>query len=146
MDDEEAARYLRQRVPIPANLQPYFGGTGEMARAEAAAMLSNAVRLRSDEQPTLIVGLMLVLLEAIARAIAEGPRTPEQRGGSIADQALAHFTVDECLAIAEYFGGDQVAVPSGTTLGALGDTVRRLLGRCIGDPLNGALVAWAANQ
>lgn len=145
MDKAEADRYLRQRVPIPAALRAHFGGAGDMPRAEAAAMLSNAVRLRSDEQPTLIVGLMLVLLEAIARAVGEGARTPEDRGGPIADQALAHYTVDECLAIARYFGGDHLAVPAGTTLGSLAETVQVLLGQCIGDPLNGALVAWSAN-
>jgi hypothetical protein len=145
MDDEEAARYLRQRVPIPAALRAHFGGAVDMPRAEAAAMLSNAVRLRSDEQPTLIVGLMLVLLEAVARSVGEGPRTPEDRGGPIADQALAHFTVDECLAIARYFGGEHVGVPAGTTLGSLAAVVHTLLGQCIGDPLNGALVAWSTN-
>jgi hypothetical protein len=145
MDDEEAARYLRQRVPIPAALRAHFGGAGDMPRAEAAAMLSNAVRLRSDEQPTSIVGLMLVLLEAVARAVGEGVRTPEDRGGPIADEALAHFTVDECLTIARYFGGEHVAVPAGTTLGSLADAVHTLLSQCIGDPLNGALVAWSAN-
>ena len=145
MDDEEAARYLRQRVPIPAALQPHFSGAVDMPRAEAATMLSNAVRLRSDEQPTLIVGLMLVLLEAVARAVSDGPCTPEERGGAIADKALVHFTVDECLSIAAYFGGNHIAVPAGTTLGSLEGIVLQLLGQCIGDPLNGALVAWSVN-
>jgi hypothetical protein len=146
MDDEEAARYLRQRVPIPAALQTHFGGASEMPRADAASTLSVAMRLRSDSQPTLIVGLMLVLLEAFARALADGARANEDRGAAIADTALAHYTVDECLGIAGYFGGEHLAIPAGTTLGTLGDAVRGLLGQCIGNPLNGALVAWATNR
>jgi hypothetical protein len=142
MDVEEAARYLRQRVPIPAALQHHFSGARDLPRADAASTLSVAMRLRGDAQPTIVVGLMLVLLEAIARAVAEGPRAPEDRGGAIAERALAHYTVDECLAIAGYFGGDHIAIPTGTTLGTLGDAVRGLLGLCIGDPLNGALAAW----
>ena len=144
MDAEEAARYLSQRVPIPASLRVHFGN--ELPRAEAAARLSSAMGLRSDEQPTLIVGLMLVLLEAVARTLGEGRRVPEDRGAAIADQALAHYTVDECLAIAGYFGGDHLQVPGGTTLGSLRDAVLDLLGQCIGHPLNGALGAWSVPQ
>jgi hypothetical protein len=146
MDDDEAARYLRQRVPVPASLREHFGGAADLPRAEAAATLATAMGLRSDEQPTFIVGLMLVLLEAVARTVAEGPREPEDRGSAIADNALAHFTVDECLAIAGYFGGDHVAVPAGTTLGSLSATVHRVLGQCIGDPVNGALGAWSSGS
>jgi hypothetical protein len=146
MDDEEAARYLSQRVPIPAAVREHFGGAIDLPRAEAAAELSTAMQLRSDDQPTFIVGLMLVLLEAMARTVSDPPHEPEDRGGAIAHRALAHFTVDECLAIATYFGGDHVAVPPGTTLGTLGETVHNLVGRCIGDPLNGALAAWSGNR
>lgn len=142
MDDEEAARYLGQRVPIPPAIRERFGGAGDLPRADAAAALSNAMGLRSDGQPTFIVGLMLVLLEAVSRAVADGPREPEDRGGDIAGRALAHFTVDECLAIAGYFGGDHIALPAGTTFGTLADTVHELLGQCIGDPVTGALAEW----
>jgi hypothetical protein len=144
MDDEEAKRYLGQRVPIPAALREHFDGAGDLPRADAAATLSTAMGLRSDEQPTFIVGLLLVLLEAIARALGEGSRGSEDRGREVADRALAHFTIDECLAIATYFGGNHVAVPAGTTLGSLGETVHELLGQCIGDPIDGALAAWSA--
>src|SRR4051812_25376715 len=103
MDAEETTRYLSQRVPIPPSLRVHFGNAGDLPRSEAAARLSTAMSLRSDEQPTLIVGLMLVLLEAVARSLGEGARDPEDRGAAIADQALAPFTVDECLEIAAYF-------------------------------------------
>src|SRR5438477_9513753 len=88
MDEQAVDRYLRQRVPIPAVLQTYFADAKDQPRAEAAATLSAAMRLRSDDQPTLIVGLMLVLLEALARAVQDGARTPEDRGGKIAEIAL----------------------------------------------------------
>ena len=143
MDHEAAERYLRQRVPIPAALRTHFGGAGEQSRADAAANLSSAMRLRNDEQPTLVVGLMLVLLEAVARAVQDGARAPEDRGGKIAEIALGHYTVDECLEISAYFGSDHVAVPSGTTLGTLSNAVHELLCGCIGDPLNAALIAWS---
>jgi len=103
------------------------------------------MQLRSNEQPTLVVGLMLVLLEAIARAVQDGARAPEDRGGKIAEIALGHYTVDECLEISAYFGGDHVAVPPGTTLGTLSNTVHELLCGCIGNPLNGALIAWSGD-
>jgi len=144
MDEEAAGRYLRQRVPIPEALRTCFGEAKDQPRAEVAATLSAAMRLRSDDQPTVIVGLMLVLLEALARAVQDGGRAPEDRGGKIAEIALGHYTVDECLQISAYFGGDHVAVPAGTTLGTLPDAVRELLCRCIGDPLNVALTAWSA--
>jgi hypothetical protein len=143
VDDDAVDRYLRQRVPIPEPLRAHFGGAGEMPRAQAAATLSAAMQLRSDEQPALIVGLLLVMIEAVARAVPDGPRTPEDRGRAIADQALAHYTVDECLGISEYFGGDQVVIPTGTTLGTLADRVRELLGECLGEPLNGPLGRWS---
>ena len=143
MDEAESARYLRQRVPIPVALRSHFGDANDMPRAQAAAMLSAAMQLRSDAQPTLVVGLFLVLLEAVARAVQDGPSTPETRGRAIADHAVAHFTVDECLEISAYFGGDQVPLPAGTTFGTLATAVRGLLGECIGDPLNGPIAAWS---
>src|SRR5262249_44708688 len=114
----------------------------EMPRWQAASTLAAAIGLRSENQPTLIVGLLQVLLEALARAVQDGAAEVEGRGIEIADKVLTHFTVDECLAIADYFGGKRVALPAGTTLGNLSAVVRQLLGLCIGEPLNGALVAW----
>lgn len=146
MDEQTVDRYLRQRVPIPAALRKYFGDANDQPRADAAATLSTAMQLRSDDQPTFVVGLMLVLLEAIARAVQDGARSPEDRGSKIAEIALGHYTVDECLGISAYFGGDHVAVPQGTTLGTLPDAVRELLCRCIGDPLNVALAAWSEDE
>jgi len=145
MDDQATDRYLRQRVPIPAPLRTYFDGAVDQPRAEAAANLSAAMRLRSDAQPTLVVGLMLVLLEAAARAVQDGARAPEDRGAKLAEIALGHFTVDECLEISAYFGGDHVAIPAGTTLGTLSSAVHELLCHCIGDPLNGALADWSGD-
>jgi len=145
VDEQAADRYLRQRVPIPPALRAYFGNADDQPRAEAAAALSAAMGLRSDNQPTFIVSLMLVLLEAVARAVQDGARVPEDRGAKIAEIALGHFTVDECLGISAYFGGDRVAVPPGTTLGTLSDAVHELLRTCIGDPLNVALAAWSVD-
>jgi hypothetical protein len=146
MDEQAADRYLRQRVPIPAALRIYFGDAHDLPRGEAAATLSAAMRLRADEQSTLVVGLMLVLLEAIARAVQDGSRVPEDRGGKIAEIALGHYTVDECLEISAYFGGDHVAIPPGTTLGSLSNTVHELLCHCIGDPLSVALTEWSGDE
>jgi hypothetical protein len=143
MDEQAADRYLRQRVPIPPALRTFFDDATDQSRVEAAATLSAAMGFRSNEEPTLIVGLMLVLLEALARAVQDGARTPEDRGGKIAEIALGHYTVDECLGISAYFGGDHVALPASTTLGTLSDAVHEILCRCIGDPLNVALTDWS---
>ena len=65
----------------------------------------------------------------------------------IADTALAHFTVDECLAIARYFGGEHVAVPAGTTLGSLAASgARSSSASASAIHLNGALVAWSSES
>src|SRR5690349_13736716 len=117
MDEAEAARYLAQRVPIPGSLRGHFDGADDMPRWQATSTFAAAIGLRSDNQPTLIVGLLQVLLEAMARAVQDGAAAVEGRGVEIADKVLDHFTVDECLAIADYFGGAHVTVPAGTTLG-----------------------------
>ena len=144
MDEAEAARYLEQRVPIPPAIRGHFDGANDLPRWQAASTFSAAIGLRSDNQPTLVVGLLQVLLEALARAVQDGATAVEGRGVEIAEAVLTHFTVDECLAIADYFGGAHVTLPAGTTLGNVGAVVRKLLGLCIGEPLNAALVAWTS--
>ena len=146
MDEQAVDRYLSQRVPIPAVLRTYFDDAEDLPRVEAAASVAAAMGLRGDDQPTLVVGLMLVLLEAIARARQDGSRVPEDRGSKLAEIALGHYTVDECLEISAYFGGDHLAVPPGTTLGSLSNAVHELLCRSIGDPVNVALTAWSGDE
>jgi len=139
MDEHKAARYLEQRVTIPESLRHRFDGVDHMSRSRMAEALSKQVGLRSDHQPVLVVGLLQILLESLARS-ARQDSIIERGGVEIASAVVNHFTLDECVAVAEYFGWSDQHVEQDTTLEDLSRVVHGLLGERIGAHLAEALV------
>ncbi|HTD49569.1 MAG TPA: hypothetical protein VK771_03155 [Acidimicrobiia bacterium] len=141
MDDMAAARYLNQRVVIPEPLRRQFDGVGHMSRSRMAQELAAHLGLRRDDQPVLVVGLLHVLLESLARAARREPLI-EARGVDLATALAHHFTLDECLALTEYFGWADTTADDATRIGEQ-DTAQHVLGERLGAQLDGSLIEWA---
>jgi hypothetical protein len=142
MDDIAAARYLNQRVVIPDSLRRQFDGVGQMSRSRMAQELSAQLGLRADDQPVLVVGLLHVLLESLGRATRREARV-EAGGVDLASALALHFTLDECLALTEYFGWADKNAASDTTRTGKDHTAQHLLGERLGAQLDGTLMQWA---
>lgn len=141
--DDDAAKFLNERVAIPMSMRRQFDNASYLPRYRLAESLASQLGLRSDDPPTIIYDFLEMLFQQLATAVRESKPRLDNRGVDIGDRVAERFSIGERLAIAQYYDWLDEPIPKNLTFRMLDAATRQLVGDGIGVYVNQSLAFWA---